>query len=359
MQHTHDEIFERIEAAISGWTQTVANAHENLSGHLERARHRIETQTEPPNSGFGGLDEISRGLNEYNVVAKSATERLAGVIQSLTTLNNGRSISATAAGNEALAHELNTLRNEFMAIKESLAGLPLLAFKVDEIRDLLFERQARKTAVAQPSPPINESTDNLTLRTLLEQASAERQQAHEEIVNLRAEVDLLRRANASLCVANAGESDGAEIEAVDANGKKRRMGMVLVDARIISHEQLDEALNEQLENPHKRLGAILVERGFTSEAVIARVLAGQLRLPLVDLKTEPIDPGAARLISKKVAMHNLCIPIRAEHRSVTLVMANPLDLIAIEDVEMMANRQVEPAISTPTSIAEAIERVFQ
>ena len=80
-----------------------------------------------------------------------------------------------------------------------------------------------------------------------------------------------------------GRVSEEEIRAFDAHGHKRRMGTILVEAGVLTQEQLDAALAEQAANPQRRVGTIVVERGFTSEEVIARILAAQLRLRRVPL----------------------------------------------------------------------------
>ncbi|MFO7975955.1 MAG: hypothetical protein R6V12_15125, partial [Candidatus Hydrogenedentota bacterium] len=148
------------------------------------------------------------------------------------------------------------------------------------------------------------------------------------------------------------------IQPFDEHGAPRRMGDILVSAGLISQEQLEAALDLQRANPQRKLGAILVEEGFTGEEVIPQVLARQLRLPYLRLKDESFDPDAIALVSGRIAARHACIPVRATSDTIALAMANPLDLIAIEDVEHAANRRVQPLIARESEIIEAIARWY-
>ena len=146
-----------------------------------------------------------------------------------------------------------------------------------------------------------------------------------------------------------------ELSGFDADGRRRRMGDILVDAGVITREQLEEALQLQQEQPQRRLGAILVEMGQTESDVIAQVLACQLKLPFVRLEDQVPEEAAVRLVSGRLASHHRCIPIRIGEDTVVVAMANPLDLIAIEDMELSTGRRVDPVVAAEADIAKAIE----
>ncbi len=148
------------------------------------------------------------------------------------------------------------------------------------------------------------------------------------------------------------------IRPFDENGAPRRMGEILVDAGLISSAQLESALEVQRHAPQRKLGSILVEQGFTSEEVVPQVLARQLRVPYLRLKEKACDPEAAALISGRLAAKHACIPVRAAGGSIALAMANPLDLIAIEDIEHATGHQVRPLIARESEIMDAIARHY-
>jgi type IV pilus assembly protein PilB len=136
------------------------------------------------------------------------------------------------------------------------------------------------------------------------------------------------------------------------------MGEILVDAHVITREQLNQALTEQKKNPQRRLGLIFVEMGFTGEDIVSQVLASQLQLAFVHLAKEMIDITAVRLISSQMATLHMLIPLRAAPGKLTVAMANPLDLIALDDVELATSRRVEPVVATAADISAAIVRFY-
>jgi len=149
-----------------------------------------------------------------------------------------------------------------------------------------------------------------------------------------------------------------KIHPFDEQGAPRRMGEILVDAGLLSHEQLETALEVQRRDPQRKLGSILVERGFTGEEVVPQVLARQLRLPYIRLKDASFDPGAVGLVTGRLAARHACIPLRATTDTIALAMANPLDLIAIEDTQHATGRRVQPLVARESEIMDAITRWY-
>ncbi len=144
----------------------------------------------------------------------------------------------------------------------------------------------------------------------------------------------------------------------DEDGQARTVGDLLVRAGLVSQEQLDEAVAAQRSDPHRNVGAILVEKGLVSEDALAQALAVHYKVPRVDLAAEPIDADAVSLVSQRLAQQHQCIPLWAEEDSIVVAIANPMNVVAIEDLERATNRQVEVRVATPTEIRAAIEQHF-
>lgn len=142
---------------------------------------------------------------------------------------------------------------------------------------------------------------------------------------------------------------------------RRRLGDVLVDSGYISDEEKEKALAQQKNVGHRHLGEILVHMGLVDEVDVARVLAAQLKLRFVrldEITTAYPLSDACDLIKPQLALRARCIPIYADDEKIVLAMANPLDLIAIEDVELASNRRVEPVVATPSDILEGLARLY-
>ena len=184
----------------------------------------------------------------------------------------------------------------------------------------------------------------------LEELTARCQELEAEAESLRRERDELR---AALEAKDAG-AKGAEMPtglvAFDAEGRRRRLGEILLEANLISEKQLTEALREQKWTRRRRLGDILIERGVASEVLVGVVLANQLRLPFVNLDDVPLDEYLTRLIPAKLALRHNVIPLREEEGTLVVATPNPLDLIALDDIEMACGMPVKPVVGAASAI---------
>lgn len=275
-----------------------------------------------------------------------------------------------------LTDRLRAILESFQPGEESTPGADALKARVEK---------ALADAEAAPSVPTQEGFLHLpgegggeASTEARELVIREREQMRASILALQQERDVLRERIRQLeeqrnAASDASHPDAggpvhatapiehaAEItfEAHDPSGHKRRMGDILVEAGILSPEQLEALLAEQSGGKHKRLGTLLVERGITSEEMIAKVLAAQLKLPFVDLSAFEIVEAAALQLTGELARRHECIPIDGDLSRITLAMSNPLDLLAIENVELSCNRKAAPAVATPSAITAAIERIY-
>ena len=138
--------------------------------------------------------------------------------------------------------------------------------------------------------------------------------------------------------------------------RKRRIGDVLVEAGVLSAEQVAHVASEQASNPQRKFGSLVVELGFTTEEAVARVLATQLGIPFTALGDEDVDPKAVALVGASLARSHQCVPVWREEDALYVAMANPLDLIALEDIELATSLRAEPLVATAASIRFVIDR---
>ena len=156
----------------------------------------------------------------------------------------------------------------------------------------------------------------------------------------------------------AGNRNQKGFEAFDKAGHKRKIGDILVAAGIIGEEQREAALAEQKRVGRQHLGTILVKMGYTKEEIIGRVLASQRRVPFVRLEEVSVDADVLALVDRDLVMRHLCIPLHATSDRIVLGMANPFDLVAIEDFETVTGRCIEPVGVTPSDVAAAAGRFY-
>lgn len=139
--------------------------------------------------------------------------------------------------------------------------------------------------------------------------------------------------------------------------KKMRLGDSLIAEGLINEEQLQQALALQKKSG-KRLGAVLVEMHLVTEQDIVQILSKQLRIPFIDLSNYLIDPVIAKLIPEHIAKRHMLIPINKVGNKLTVAMVDPLNIIAIDDIQLMTGLMVKPVVATHTDINKALQDAY-
>ncbi|HSG71505.1 MAG TPA: ATPase, T2SS/T4P/T4SS family, partial [Planctomycetaceae bacterium] len=137
----------------------------------------------------------------------------------------------------------------------------------------------------------------------------------------------------------------------------KKLGDILIEKGKIAPEQLDICLREQSATG-KRLGEILVEKGFLSEEELADHVSERLSIPKVSLPSMVIDPAVIKRIPVGLARRFTLIPIFALGKTLTLAMADPLNIIAIDEIKYLTRVEVKRAIATRSEIIDAIDHYY-
>ncbi len=141
------------------------------------------------------------------------------------------------------------------------------------------------------------------------------------------------------------------------NLKTLKLGDLLVRAGVINEEQLRFALDIQKEKKTK-IGEILIDQGYVSSRQIVEVLEYQLGIPQVDLTKYNIDPEIPKLISEEFARTHAVLPISKSGMMLTVAMADPLNIILINDLEIITGYTIEPRIAEEREIKLAIDNAY-
>lgn len=142
--------------------------------------------------------------------------------------------------------------------------------------------------------------------------------------------------------------------------KKLRLGDILIAQGVITKEQLTAVLEIQ-QKSKRRIGDILIEEGHTSEDEIARALHLQLGIELVDLRGIKIAPEVISLVSGSILRKHKVLPVGFDEKDsniLILAMADPLDMVAQDDIAIITNRRVEPRVATASDINSVLDRYF-
>jgi len=138
----------------------------------------------------------------------------------------------------------------------------------------------------------------------------------------------------------------------------KQLGELLIERGIINQGQLEKAIATQKEKGGL-IGEVLVELGFVKEEDIAQALTAQYGFPYLPLSSYDIDPEIASIIPGRVARQYLLLPIDKIGNNLTLAMSNPLNMQAIEDVELLSGCSVQVFVSTSSDIKKAIEKYYK
>ncbi|MBD5496050.1 MAG: Flp pilus assembly complex ATPase component TadA [Lachnospiraceae bacterium] len=142
--------------------------------------------------------------------------------------------------------------------------------------------------------------------------------------------------------------------------KKLRLGDVLINSGVITEEQLEKGLQLQ-KGSGRKLGETLVDEGIVTEDNILRALSSQLKLGIIDLQNVTIEENVLSLIPVNVLKKHKMIPFEYSPDNMNILrvaMADPMDMAAIDDINIITNLQVEPVVSTTRGIMIALDKYY-
>ena len=140
--------------------------------------------------------------------------------------------------------------------------------------------------------------------------------------------------------------------------RRRKLGEVLMEAGLLTQDQLTKAL-EECARSGQRLGEHLVDQGIVSERDIAWRLSHQLGYLFVDLTKETLNPDLSVTIPEPLARRYRAVPLILDGKSLTVAMADPLDFDAIQDISFFSGCTVKPVLAGRSAIKEAAENIYR
>ena len=138
---------------------------------------------------------------------------------------------------------------------------------------------------------------------------------------------------------------------------RRRIGDLFVEHGMITDQQLAEALDVQ-RRTGGRLGEILIDLEFITSVDAAEILAERLGMPFVNLDVTPIDEIVAQRIPEEIARRYRAIPIDEEDGVLRIAVADPTDVFALDDLQVITRCQVIPIVADPGQLLEAANRIW-
>jgi len=139
----------------------------------------------------------------------------------------------------------------------------------------------------------------------------------------------------------------------------QRLGDLLVREKVITPEQLERALKAQRESGGQtRLGSMLVRLGYISDEEVTNFLSRQYGLPAINLQYFEIDPTVIKLVPEETAKRYQILPLSRVGAALTIAMADPTNVFAIDDIKFMTGFNIEPVVASEPAIAEAILKAY-
>jgi len=136
-----------------------------------------------------------------------------------------------------------------------------------------------------------------------------------------------------------------------------RLGEILIERKLITTEDLERALELQKERGDK-IGKTLVDMGFVAMRDVLAALAEQLDVPLVTIEGPPVVSPETETLSPRFLRQFRCLPVGREDHTITLAMADPLDLETIATVKSCTGLKVNSALAAEQEILDAIDRYY-
>ena len=136
--------------------------------------------------------------------------------------------------------------------------------------------------------------------------------------------------------------------------ESKRTGRILVQAGLLTSEQLQDAIDET--GPNTTLAQACENLGFSTEVDIARVLAERMGLEYIDIAAIDIDPHATILVPTDVMLKYTVMPIGFEEDELVVATADPANVLAFDDLRILSHRSIRPVVAVGSDLKAAIDR---
>ncbi len=138
----------------------------------------------------------------------------------------------------------------------------------------------------------------------------------------------------------------------------RRIGQILVDLGYLTEDQLWDVLNEQRNQPEKLLGQVAVDMGLVTQEQVDQALGEQLDMPVVKLADLSVPAQVLDMVPETMATVYKVVPISFRDNVLTVAMAEPQNIAALDDLRNMLNVEVRGAVSNEKDVMAAIQRLY-
>jgi type IV pilus assembly protein PilB len=136
-----------------------------------------------------------------------------------------------------------------------------------------------------------------------------------------------------------------------------KLGELLLKENMVTPQQLQEALSHQKMNGGK-LGKAFVSLGYVRDEEITSLLSRQYGVPSINLDHFEVDPTIIKIIPAETSRKYQILPLSRSGATLTIAMADPTNVFAMDDIKFMTGYNVEPVVASETSLEDAIEKYY-
>jgi type IV pilus assembly protein PilB len=136
-----------------------------------------------------------------------------------------------------------------------------------------------------------------------------------------------------------------------------KLGELLLKENMVSPQQLQDALNHQKMNGGK-LGKAFVSLGFVKDEEITSLLSRQYGVPSINLDHFEVDPAIIKIIPAETARKYQVLPLSRSGATLTIAMADPTNVFAMDDIKFMTGYNVEPVVASESTLEDSIDRYY-
>jgi type IV pilus assembly protein PilB len=139
---------------------------------------------------------------------------------------------------------------------------------------------------------------------------------------------------------------------------RRFLGEILMDMGCVTQENIDAALEKQMNGEKSKIGEIFIAEGLCQANDITSALAEQFNMEMVDLTGLEISQAVIDMVPQNLCTENHIMPIDMFDGVLTVAIADPLDLQSLDNIRFVINNQVEPVLATREAIDAAIDKYY-
>src|SRR5512134_615283 len=136
-----------------------------------------------------------------------------------------------------------------------------------------------------------------------------------------------------------------------------KLGELLLKENMVTPQQLQEALTHQKMNGGK-LGKAFVSLGYVRDEEITSLLSRQYGVPSINLDHFEVDPAIIKIIPAETSRKYQILPLSRSGATLTIAMADPTNVFAMDDIKFMTGYNVEPVVASEGALEDSIDKYY-